>query len=681
MLERLERQRTYGLVGHSGGGKTSLAEMFLFLSKATDRLGKVEQGNTCLDFEPEEVKRRGSIQPGFAYIQWNKHEHYLVDLPGDLNFSGDIQYLLTSVDSVLFVIDGLEGIKPLSKRIWAEVDKSGLPVLIWVNKVDLERANFEHSYASIQENLGIKTVVLFWPVGSGDDFKGVVNLLDLKFYDFQQKKTLPLPAELKQEVTTLRTSLLEDIAETSEELMEKYLEQGSLNEEELLKGLKSAMAKKELVPVVAGSAWQEQAVGLLLDLINQIFFSPLERPKWQGEDNTSLASDPDGPATAFVCKTMIDPFAGQVSVLRVLAGKIMPDLTLVNAQTGEKEKLNNIFRLQGKERLPVKTELGPGAILGVAKLKNTHTGDTLRVEDSNFVLKLPELPVPVVSYALTAKKQGDEDKIFAAVQKILEEDPTLKLERNPETGDMLLSGMGQLHLETVVEKVKNRYNVDIALELPHIAYRETIKAKAEVQGKYKKQTGGHGQYGDCWIRVEPLPRGGGYEFVDEIVGGVIPKQYIPAVDAGIQEAAAKGFLAGYPVIDFKVTLYDGSYHSVDSSELAFKVAGSLAFKKAMEKCKPILLEPVMKVVITVPDQYMGDVISDISGRRGKVLGSESNAGYTEIQAEVPMAEMLTYAQTLTSMTSGQGIYTMEFAHYAEVPPPLAEKIINENKQE
>lgn len=684
MREKLEKQRTYALVGHGGCGKTSLAEMLLFQAKVISRLGKIEEGTTCLDYEPEEIKRRGSIQPGFAHFSWQKSDHFLVDIPGDGNFNGDIQYLLKGVDGVVFVLDAIDGVKPLTKKMWMEVEKAQLPALIFINKMDRERANFEQALEGLSSILGIKAVPLFLPIGAEADFKGVVDVLEQKALFFEEDgkvKKGDIPAELADQVEELRMGLIEDIAESDEALMEKYLEEGELSKEELLTGLRKGILNRELFPVTVGAALVNKGGNILLDTINWLLPSPLEHAPFEGEDGSERKSSEEEPLAAFVFKTIVDPFTGQLSVMRVLSGKLSSDLTVLNVNKDSKEKLGQLLTFEGKKQVPVKDEVGPGAIVAVAKLKDTSTGDTLCDEKSPFKLKKPEVSPCIISYALAAEKQGEEDKVFASVQKLLDEDITLELTRNEETGDMLLAGMGQLHIETTVEKVKRRYKVGIVLKTPKIPYRETIKGKAEVQGKYKKQTGGRGQYGDCWIRLEPLPRGGGYEFVDAIVGGVIPKQYIPAVDAGIQEAAKKGVLAGYPVVDFKVTLYDGSYHSVDSSEMAFKIAGSMAFKKAVGKCKPVLLEPIMNVTVYIPDEYMGDVIGDISSRRGKVLGSDSQNGITEVKAQVPMAEMLTYAQSLTAMTSGQGTYTMEFDHYEEVPSQIAEKVIAESKGE
>ena len=478
----------------------------------------------------------------------------------------------------------------------------------------------------------------------------------------------------------LRDVTVENIAESDETLMEQYLEEGSLPPESLAAGLRAGVIKGELSPVLVCAALQDKGGRAILDAVQQLLPSPQERPAFLDAAGAEHTADPDAPLAAFVFKTLSDPFTGQLSILRVLSGTIKGDATLKNMRTGENERLGSILYLNGKTQTQCKDEVGPGAIVAVAKLKNTRTGDTLCDEKAPFVLPLPPLPPQLITYALAPREKGDEDKVYAAIQRLLDEDITLRLARDEENGDILLSGMGQLHIELSVEKAKRRFKVDIVLKTPKVPYRETVRGKCQVQGRHKKQSGGRGQFGDCWIEMEGLPRGAGYVFEDAIVGGVIPRQYIPAIDKGIQEAAARGFLAGCQVVDFRVKLYDGSYHTVDSSEMAFKVAGSLAFKKAMESLKPVLLEPIVLLTVSVPDESMGDVIGDLSSRRGKVLGSDSAGGVTEIKAHVPMSEVLRYAPDLRSMTAGQGFFTMEFAHYEEAPQPIVDKVIAEHKQ-
>lgn len=684
MQDQLQKQRTFALIGHGGTGKTSVAEMLLFGAGSISRLGKIEEGTTSLDYEPEEIKRRGSVQPAFAQFSWKKHLNFLIDTPGDNNFIGDLSYLLQATDNVVLVIDAIDGVKPLTKKIWSEAVKAELPAMVFINKMDRERANFQMAYQGLSDVLGIKPVLLYMPIGSEASFSGIIDVLAEKAYAFGEKgelKSIDMPEDLAEEVTMAREIAVENIAESSEELMEKYLEEGSLTEEEVSAGLRAGVLSRSLVPVCVGAAMQNMGATPLLDTMQAAMASPLDHKAWTANDGSERPSSPDAPLSAFVFKTIADPFAGQLSVMRVLSGVLSPDAAVLNATKDEKEKIGQILFLEGKKQTPCKQEVGPGAIVAVAKLKNTSTGDTLCTEKAPFILPKPALTPAIISYALAAEEKGEEDKVFAAVQKLLDEDINLHLERNDETGDMLLSGMGQLHIELSVEKVKRRYKTNIVLKTPKIPYRETIKGKAQVQGRHKKQSGGRGQFGDCWIRMEPNARSAGYEFLDEIVGGSIPRNYIPAVDKGVQEAAARGFLAGYPLVDFKVAVYDGSYHTVDSSEMAFKIAGSLAFKKAVEMCNPILLEPIMLASVFIPDEFMGDVIGDLSSRRGRVLGSDSIGGITEVKAHVPMAEMMKYAPDLRSMTGGQGTFTMEFAHYEECPPNVAEQVIADSKKE
>jgi elongation factor G len=681
-MSDLRNQRTYALIGHGGSGKTSVAEMLLYQTGVVNRLGKIQEGSTVLDYEPEEVKRAGSVQPAFAKMTYAKNDHFLIDTPGDTNFTGDLPYMIAAADGVVFVIDAVDGVKPLTKRHWDAVSKQNKPSLVVINKMDRDRADFQTAFDGLQQVLGVRPALLYMPIGAKDDFKGLVDVLGNKALFFEadgKTKEGDVPGNLADEVDSMREVMIENIAESDEELMEKYLEEGELTPEEIRKGLQAGVLSGDVVPVTCSAALENKGGAQIASMIQDLLPSPLEHDPWPGEDGERKSS-PDEPMAAFVFKTIADPFAGHLSIVRVMSGKLSSDSTLLNTGTEEKERIGQLIYLTGKNQNPAKGEADPGSIVALAKLKNTHTGDTLCAENAPFKYDAPELPRPIISYALAPKEKGDEDKVYAGVAKLLDEDVNLSLSRDAETGDILLGGQGQLHIETSVEKVKRRYKVDIVLKTPKVPYRETFKGKADVQGRHKKQSGGRGQFGDCFIRLEPQPRGEGYEFEDKIVGGAIPRQYIPAVDKGIQEAAARGVLAGYPVVDFKVELYDGSYHSVDSSEMAFKIAGSLAFKKAAEVAKPVLLEPIALVSIYVPDDYMGDVIGDISSRRGKVLGSDSNAGVTEIRAHVPMAEVLSYAPDLRSMTGGQGTFTMAFDHYEEAPPPVAEKVIEESKQ-
>jgi elongation factor G len=679
----LKTQRTYALVGHGGSGKTTVAEMLLFNAGVVNRLGKVEDGTTVLDYEPEEIKRRGSTQPGFANYKWKKNDHFLIDTPGDSNFSGDLSYGLTAADGVVLVIDAVDGIKPLTRKIWTQVQKLALPSMIVINKMDRDRAEFDTAFNSVSESLGARPALLYYPIGSRETFKGVVDMMSGKaliFGDDGAVSEVDVPEDIADEVEILRETMIENIAESDEELMEKYLEEGELSPEEITKGLKAGVASGELVPVVVSSALNNQGGQMILDTVQNLLPGPLDHKAWEGE-NGERVSSLDEPLACFVFKTQADPFAGQQTIVRVLSGELSPDSALLNACNGEKERVGQLQLMNGKEQAQSKVAMGPGSIVTLAKLKNTSTGDTLVSEKDDFVLKKPEMAPQLITFALAPAEKGEEDKVYAAVAKLLDEDITLNLTRDGESGDILLSGMGQNHIEISVEKAKRRYKTEIVLKTPKVPYRETFKTGAnDVQGRHKKQSGGRGQFGDCWIHVAPKIHGEGYDFINSIVGGSIPRQFIPAVDKGVREVAARGVLAGYPVIDFEVTLYDGSYHSVDSSEMAFKVAGSVAFKKACEKAKMALLEPVMLVTVGVPDSFMGDVIGDLSSRRGKVLGSDSQAGLTEVKAHVPMAEMLKYAPDLNSMTGGQGTFFMEFASYEECPPQEAEKVIAANKK-
>lgn len=665
--------RTYALIGHGGSGKTTVAEMLLHSAGAVSRMGSIEGGTTALDYEPEEVRRGGSIQPGFFSFERGQAQHHLVDLPGDNNFIGDLGLLVSAVDAAVLVVDAVDGVKPLTRKIYAEAQSRGLPSMAVITKVDRDRADFDSAFASLSQ-LKVKPVLLYMPLGQKEDFKGFIDVLAGKARTFDGKDA-GIPADLDDEVQTLRETMIENIAESDEELMEKYLELGELSPEDIQKGLALGVRSGELVPVIPCSGLLGQGGDEILSIIENLFPAPEDRKPWEAADGSLRPSSSDEPMAAFVCKTLADPFSGQLTVLRVLSGSLTSDTPALNAKSGNKERIGQLLVPQGKEHVQLKGSAGPGAIVAVAKLKTTHTGDTLCDEAAPFALAVPDLPPTLITYALAAAQKGEEDKVYQAVAKLLDEDITLKLTRDEESSDILLSGMGQMHIETSVERAKRRSKVEIELKTPKVPYRETFVGKADVQGRHKKQSGGRGQFGDCLIRLSPLPQGGGYEFADQIVGGAIPRQFIPAVDKGIQESARKGPLTGSPVVDFKVELYDGSFHSVDSSEMAFKVAGSLAFKKACEVAGLKLLEPVMRMSVHVPDEHMGDVIGDLSSRRGKVLGSDSQSGVTEIQAHVPMAEVLRYAPDLRSMTGGQGTFTMVFDHYEECPPQVADKVI------
>ena len=684
MSEKGESLRNIALVAHSGAGKTSLAEAMLYDSGVIKRLGRVEDGNTTMDFEPEELKRTSSISSAFNQYNWKKHTVNLIDTPGDQNFFSDTRSCQQSADGAVVVIDAVDGVKVQTEQAWEFAKEFNQPCVIFINKLDRERADFMRAFQDASDIFKPKPIILQLPIGTEAEFKGLVDLIsgNAFVYDKDGKaKKSDIPADMAELVESEKENLIENIAEADDNLIERYLEGEELTEEDLRNALRMGTLARTFVPVVCGSATTNIGIDLLMDLIVAALPSPMDRGAKIGADPASKneierAPDPNAPFSAFVVKTLADPYAGRLTIFRVVSGSIGTDGTFYNSRKQVKERFNQLLTIKGKEQKPA-TGAGPGSIVAVAKLKETLTGDTICDDSEKIVYQCAE-PLPsLISFAITAKSKGDEDKIFISLSKLLEEDPALKLDRISETKEILLSGLGQIHIETTIEKLKRKFNVEVVLNTPKVPYRETIKKKARVQGKHKKQTGGHGQYGDCWIQLEPLPRGKGFEFVDAIVGGVIPKTYIPAVEKGIIESSQKGVLAGFLCVDFKATLEDGSFHAVDSSEMAFKIAGSLAFKKACHEAQPVLLEPIMNVTITTPEEFMGDIMGDLNGRRGKVLGMD-NAGKNQIiKANVPMAEFLTYAPDLRSMTAGRGMYTMEFSHYDEVPAQIAEKIVEE----
>lgn len=688
MSEKVESLRNIALVAHSGAGKTSLAEAMLYDSGTIKRMGRVEDGNTALDFEPEELKRTSSISSGFHQFNWKKHTVNLIDTPGDQNFFSDTLSCQQAADSVVVVIDAVDGVKVQTEKAWEFAKEYDQPCAIFINKLDRERADFFRAFQYAADIFEPKPIILQLPIGVEADFKGVVDLISGQAYVYDENgkaQKTDVPADMQELVESEKENLIENIAEADDELIERYLEGETLSNEDLRAALRTGTQNRTFVPVLCGAATNNIGIDLLMDLIVSALPSPLDRGPKMGTDpgngsEIERAPDPDAPFSAFVVKTLADPYAGRLTIFRVISGTIGSDGTFYNSSKEVKERFNQLLTIAGKEQKPA-TGAGPGAIVAVAKLKETVTGNTLCDDAAKIVYTCAE-PLPsLISFAIAAKNQGDEDKIFISLTKLLEEDPALKLDRISETKEILLSGLGRIHIETAIDKLKRKFNVESVLNTPKVPYRETIKKKVRVQGRHKKQTGGHGQFGDCWIQMEPLPRGKGFEFVDGIVGGSIPKTYIPAVEKGIVEASQKGVLAGFLCVDFRVTLDDGSFHAVDSSEMAFKVAGSIAYKKACEEAQPVLLEPIMNVTVTTPEDYMGDIMGDLNGRRGKVLGMD-NAGKNQvIKANVPMAEFLTYAPDLRSMTGGRGTYTMEFSHYDEVPTHIAEKIVEAKNKE
>jgi elongation factor G len=684
-----DKLRNIALVAHGGAGKTSLAEVMLFNAGVTNRIGRTEDGNTVMDYEPEELKRLTSISSSFAQAPWKKHTISIVDTPGDQNFFTDTKLSMQAVDAAVVVVDSVDGVKVQTEQAWEFAANDNLPLLIFLNKLDRERADFQTAFQDSKDSFEApKPIIVQMPIGKEAEFKGIVDLVSMKAYTYDDKgkaSATDIPSEMQADVESEREALIENVAEADDALIEKYLEGETLTDDEIKAALRKGILERVFVPVLCGSATKNIGIDLVMDFIVNCLPSPLERAPFQAvsasdDSEIEVKSDPDAPFSAMVFKTVADPYAGRLSIFRVVSGTLGGDGTFYNTTKQTKERFNQLLTIMGKEQKPVDSA-GPGSIVAVAKLKETTTGDTLCVDTNKIRFKMAE-PLPtLITFALEAKSQGDEDKIWSSLTRLLEEDQGLKVERNAETKEILLSGSGQVHIESTIEKIKRKFNVEVLLKTPKVPYRETIKKKVRVQGKHKKQTGGHGQFGDCWVQLEPLPRGKGFEFVDAIVGGAIPKTYIPAVEKGIVEASQKGVLAGFPCVDFKATLDDGSFHAVDSSEMAFKIAGSLAYRKAAEEAKPVLLEPIMKMQITTPDEFMGDIMGDLNGRRGRVLGMDSAGKYQVINAEVPMSEILTYAPDLRSMTGGRGIFSVEFERYDEVPAQMAEKVIEEIKSQ
>ncbi|MDA8126084.1 MAG: elongation factor G [Deltaproteobacteria bacterium] len=681
--------RNLAVIGHGGTGKTTLCESFLYISGKTDRPGRVDEGTSSMDYEPEEQKRHISISAATNNIDWDKHRINLIDTPGDSNFAFDTKSCLRVVDEAVVMVDAVGGVEFQTEKVWEYADEFKLPRLVFISRMDRERADFTKALESVRSRLGGKVTVFTLPIGSEAAFKGVVDLIGMKalIFDGDKKttKSADIPADMAAEVKKYRDILIEDIAETDDELMNKYLEGSELSPEDLKGGLRKGVAEGGLVPVICGSALSHTGISSLLDTVVQYFPSPVDRGAAVGakpgsqEEETRLP-DEKAPFSALVFKTIADPYAGRLTLFRVYSGTLRSDSTVYNASRKSTERIGNLFFLEGKTQKPV-DELIPGDIAALAKLKDTATGDTLCAEKSPIVYKPVEPPPAIISFAVEAKSRGDEDKLVSSIHRLTDEDPTLSFHRDDQTKEMILSGLGQIHIEVTVEKMKRKFGLEVVLKTPKVPYKETIKGKTTVQGRYKKQSGGRGQFGDTWLDIEPLPRGGGFEFVDKIVGGVIPGQYRPAVEKGIVEAMAEGVVAGYPVVDLRVSLTDGSYHTVDSSEMAFKIAGSLGFKKGILECKPTLLEPIVNIMIEIPDEYMGDVIGDLNSRRGKVLGMDSQGHHQIIKGQVPLAEILKYAPDLRSMTSGRGTFTYEHSHYEEVPSFIADKIIAESKKE
>jgi elongation factor G len=679
--------RNVGVVGHGGVGKTSLVEALLFTAGAVTRLGRVEDGPTTSDFDPDEIKRQISLNTSVAYCDWKGHRINLVDTPGYGDFIADARAGLRVVEAAIVVVDGVAGVQVQTEKVWKFATEYGLPRAVVINRLDRERSDFFRTLESVGRRLKGRLVPLQIPIGEESGFQGFVDLVKMKAITYADGKPREgdVPADVADRAKEYREKLVEAAAETDDDLLNKYLEEGSLGEAEMLKALRAGIAGGKLVPVLAAAATKTMGTAALLDLLVESFPSPLDRGDVGGTDlktkqEANRAPDPKAPVTALVFKTLSDPHVGKLTLFRVFSGTLKSESTLANAARGARERMSHVSWLQGKTQKNVES-LGPGEIGVVAKLKETLTGDTLGDEAQPFELPRITFPEAAISFAIQPKTRGDEDKISNALARIAEEDPTVHYHFDPETKQLLVSGVGNLHVEMVVERMKRKYNVDVNLLPPRIPYKETVKGRAEGQGKYKKQTGGRGQYGDVWLKVEPLQRGSGFEFVDDIFGGAVPRNYIPSVEKGVRDCMKRGILAGYPVVDLKVTLYDGSYHDVDSSDMAFQIAASMGLQKVFVEAHPILLEPIMNVEVTCPSDVAGDVIGDLNSRRGRIVGMEPAGETAVVRAQAPMSEMLTYEPSLRSMTGGRGGYSMEFSHYEELPAFQADRVIKEAKAE
>jgi elongation factor G len=683
--------RNLALVAQSGSGKTSLAEAMLFTAKATSRMGRVDNGSSVLDFEPEEVKRHISVSTAFHHLTWKKAQVYLMDAPGDDNFLGEAKMAIRAADNVLFVVDAVDPVKPQTQKVWSIIKDSGLPVIMYVNKMDKERADFQKAVDATKEALDLRLVPVSLPLGGQENLRGIVDLIQMTALEFSndgsgKAKSVDIPADLQNEVENSRNNLIEFAAESDDMLLEKFLEGEELTPDEIVSGLKQGIMSGGFIPVCCGSALKNVAGSTLLDLIVQFLPSPNERGGVSGTnpksgEETARDPSPDAPVSGLVFKTLTDPYTGRLSIIRVYSGTLKPDSSLYNSSKEKTERYGQIFALEGKTQKPLE-EAGPGEIVAIAKLKETSTGDTLCDPANTVTYPFVDIPRPVLTYAVKPRSRGDEEKITQSLSRLQEEDPTIDVKRDQQTKELLLSGNGQIHIDATVEKMARKFGVQVDLAIPRIPYHETIKtSKKAVIYRHKKQTGGAGQFAEVHFDISPLPRGKGFEFEEALVGMNVPRNFVPGVEKGLKEATGSGPLAGYPVVDVKVRFYDGKSHEVDSSEIAFKIASINCFKKGVLEARPTLLEPIVKLTVTVPDDAVGDIIGDINSRRGKVMGMKPGQGGQAIVALTPLAEVQRYMLDLNAMTAGRGTFTMEQSHYEEVPPNLAEKIIFQAKEE
>ena len=679
------RIRNVALVGHRGSGKTSLNEALLFEAGAINRLGSVADGTTVSDSADDEQAREMSIASSLASFTWQDRKINLIDTPGEPSFVADALAGLRVCEGAVFVVNAVMGVEVSTERLWERAEELGLSRLVFVNMLDRERADFFRTLDSLKASFGQHVVATEIPIGKEHDVTGVIDLVDMKAYTYEGEskdncKEVPIPDELQAQADEYREKLMDEVAEVSDALMERYLEGEEISHDEIVEALKSGVTNGTVFPVTCGVATKNLATNRLLDALVEDMPSPVKKGAFHAGDR-DIAAEDEGDTIAFVFKTLADPFAGKINLMRVYHGVVRADTQLFNTRAHVKERMGQLLVPQGKE-MEHTDELGAGDIGAVAKLKETHANDVLASTDEAVEIELPKLPVPVMAFAIEPKHKGDEDKVFTALRRLQEEDPTIDVHRDDQTGEQIVAGLTQVHVEVIVDRMKERFGAEVKLKPPRVPYRETIKGTAKAHGRYKKQTGGRGQFGDCHIEVEPIAGDPtGFEFENKIKGGVIPTGFIPAVEKGVREAMDRGIVAGYPLRGVKVRLYDGSYHSVDSSEMAFKMAGSMAFKQAAEQAQACLLEPIMTITVAVPEDSVGDVIGDLNGRRGRPLGMEPKGSMTEVKAEVPMAEVLTYAPDLRAITGGQGDYTMELARYEEVPSHLAQKVIDQAQAE
>jgi elongation factor G len=683
--------RNAAVMGHGHAGKTSLVSAMLYTAGTSQRMGRVDDGSATTDYDDEEIARKMSISTGLAYAEWGKTKINLLDTPGFNMFVHEAKMVLPVVDAALIVVDGVAGVEVVTQRVWNYCEEYNTPRVIVANRMDRERADAERVLESLTNAFGRTVIPLELPIGKEKNLSGVVDLVRMKAYSYElggngKGKEGEIPADMKDVAQAAHEKLVEMIAEGNDALMEEFFDKGTIPEEHLIPALHDAIREDRIFPVLFASGLGNSSTDRLMDFI--VEFTPAateheairgEVTSGDGEPHQRKEADSE-PVSLYVFKTVSDPFAGRISYFKVFSGVLKNDTSLQNFTRSTQEKLAHISIMQGKTAVPV-TELHAGDIGAVAKLKDTLTGDTLGDKSAPIQYPQVNLPEPAITFAIEPKTRADEDKLGPGIHKLMEEDAMLRFFRDPQTKEFLIAGTGQQHIEVAVAKMKKRYHTEVNLKAPKVPYRETIRGRADVQGRHKKQTGGHGQYGDCKIKMEPLPRGSEFEFVNDIFGGAIPRNFIPAVEKGIKDAASRGYLAGYPVVDFKVVLYDGSYHDVDSNDLSFQLAGRIAFKKAMEQAKPTLLEPIMNVEITVPDEFAGSIMGDLNSRRGRIQGMDNKGGNTIVKAEVPMSEMLTYGADLTSMTQGRGSFNMEMHHYDVVPAQLQEKIIEKAKAE